>query len=764
MNDAVPNGAETVLIQDYSEKAYLNYAMTVIMNRALPFIGDGLKPVQRRVLYAMSELGLKSTAKYKKSARTVGDVLGKFHPHGDTACYEAMVLMAQPFSYRYPLVDGQGNWGSVDDPKSFAAMRYTEAKLAAFSEIFLSEVNMGTVEWVPNFDGTLREPGTLPARLPNILLNGTMGIAVGMATDIPPHNIHEVVSACVHLLDHPAATVETLCETIKGPDYPGGAEIISSREDILEIYRTGRGTVRMRAVWNEENGDIVISEMPYQVSPGKVIEQIAAQMENKKLPMVSDIRDESDHEEPVRIVITPSSGRVDRELLMLHLFATTDLERTCRVNLNMIGLNRKPGVKNLVEILNEWLAFRVETVRLRLSHRLEEVLARLHVLEGLLIAYLNLDRVIAIIRHNDAPKPLLMDEFLLTDIQAEAILQLRLRHLARLEEAKIQAEHATLEKERLRLEKILGSENRLKALVKKELVSDAEIFGNPRRTKIVERDEARVITEIDSGPVEPVTVILSREGWVRMAKGYDVIPEELAYKSGDDFLASARGRSNQAAMFLDSTGRAYAAPVSGMPSARSHGTPLTGYFKNPPRSRFISVVMGAPSQKLLLASTAGYGFVTALENFNTRNQKGKALISLPVGSHPLVPVHITGKPGSLYVVSITSEGRMLGFLLKELPELAKGKGNKIISILPKDFKAGNDFLKHLFLLPEEGLLTLYAGKRHFKLTPSGFSDFIGKRAQRGKKLPRGFRNVDSVEVALPSQQTLDLGEGLSREV
>jgi topoisomerase-4 subunit A len=474
--------------------------------------------------------------------------------------------------------------------------------------------------------------------------------------------------------------------------------------------------------------------------------------------MVGDIRDESDHEEPVRVVIAPSSGRVDRESLMLHLFATTELEKTCRVNLNVIGLDRKPGVKGLVALLSEWLIFRIETVRLRLSHRLEQVLARLHILEGLLIAYLNLDRVIAIIRQNDDPKPLLMNEFHLTDIQAEAVLQLRLRNLARLEEAKIRTEHATLEKERIRLEKILSSENRLKALVKKELLSDAEIFGNPRRTKIVERNEARVIAEIDKGPAEPVTVILSREGWVRMAKGYDVNPEELAYKSGDDFLAAALGRSNQSAMFLDSTGRTYAAPVSSMPSARSHGTPLTGYFKNPPRSRFISVVMGAPSQKLLLASTAGYGFVTALENFNTRNQKGKALISLPAGSQPLAPIHIAGKPGRLYVVAITSEGRMLGFPLKELPELAKGKGNKIIHILPKDFKSGKDLLRHLFLLPEEGLLTLYAGKRHFKLTPAGFSDFIGKRAQRGKKLPRGYRNVDSVAVELPVQQTLDLGE------
>lgn len=750
------NGAEAVLIHEYSEKAYLNYAMSVIMNRALPFIGDGLKPVQRRVLYAMSELGLKSTAKYKKSARTVGDVLGKFHPHGDSACYEAMVLMAQPFSYRYPLVDGQGNWGCVDDPKSFAAMRYTEAKLSAFAEIFLSEVAMGTVEWVPNFDGTLKEPGTLPARLPNILLNGTMGIAVGMATDIPPHNIHEVVDACIHLLNKPKATIEDLCEYIQSPDYPGGAEIISSRKDIVEIYRTGHGTIRLRARWDSENGDIVISQMPHQVSPAKIIEQIAAQMEGKKLPMVTDIRDESDHEDPVRIVITLSSNRVDREALMLHLFATTELERTCRVNLNMIGLDRKPRVKGLVELLSEWLRFRIETVRRRLSHRLEKVMDRLHILEGLLIAYLNLDRVIQIIRQNDEPKSILMAEFNLTDIQAEAILSLRLRNLAKLEEAKIRAERDALEEERIGIEKILNSEVRLKTLVKKELKADAKTFGNPRRTKIVVREEAKVIAAIDMGPVESVTVILSRQGWVRMAKGYDVKPEDLNYKSGDGFLAAVQGRSNQSAMFLDTTGRAYATPVNGMPSARSHGTPLTGYFKNPAQSQFIAALMGEPEQKLLVASTAGYGFVTELENFYTRNQKGKALISLPVGALPLVPIHIAGNIARLYVVSITNEGRMLVFPLKDLPELAKGKGNKIINVMSRDFKAGTDFIKHLLLLPEEGLLTLFSGRRHFKLTTGNFANFIGSRAQRGKKLPRGFRNVDSVSVELPAQQTLVL--------
>ncbi len=754
MRTSLQNGVETIPLHEYSEKAYLNYAMAVIMHRALPFIGDGLKPVQRRVLYAMSELGLKSTAKFKKSARTVGDVLGKFHPHGDSACYEAMVLMAQPFSYRYPLIDGQGNWGCVDDPKSFAAMRYTEAKLSLFAEIFLSEVGMGTVEWVPNFDGTLREPGTLPARLPNIILNGTMGIAVGMATDIPPHNIHEVVDACIHLLDSSKATLEELCEHIKGPDYPGGAEIISSQKDIVNIYRTGQGTIRLRALWHTENGDIVIKEIPHQISPAKIIEQIATQMQGKKIPMVTDIRDESDHDEPVRIVITLTSNRVDREALMLHLFATTDLERTCRVNLNMIGLDRKPRVKGLVELLSEWLKFRIETVRLRLSHRLAKVMERLHILEGLLIAYLNLDRVIQIIRQNDKPKPILIKEFILTDLQAEAILQLRLRNLAKLEEFKIRTERDELKNESIAIEKILNSDARLKTLVKKELKTDAKTFGNPRRTKMVERQDARVIDVFDAGPVEQVTVILSSQGWVRMAKGYEVKPEELKYKSGDGFLTAAQGLSNQPAIFVDTTGRAYATPINGMPSARSHGTPLTGYFKNPTQSQFITALMGEPKQMLLVASSAGYGFITEMQNLFTRNQKGKSLINLPTGAMPLVPIQIKGDMDNLYVVSITNQGRMLAFPLKHLPELSKGKGNKIINVITKDFKAGNDFLKHLFLLQVEGTLIIYSGRRHFKLTPNNFHSYIGKRAQRGKKLPRGFRNVDSFSVEQSLQQVL----------
>ncbi len=756
MDTTIINGFESIRIEEYSEKAYLNYAMAVILNRALPFIGDGLKPVQRRVLYAMSELGLKSTSKYKKSARTVGDVLGKFHPHGDTACYEAMVLMAQPFSYRYPLIDGQGNFGSIDDPKSFAAMRYTEAKLSAFSDIFLSELGMGTVAWVPNFDGTLSEPATLPARLPHILLNGTMGIAVGMATDIPPHNMSEIIEACVHLIDHPDASLEDLCAYVQGPDYPGGAEIISPREDIIDIYRTGNGTLRVRAVWMEENGDIVITQMPHQVSPAKIMEQIAAQMEQKKLPMVADIRDEGDHDDPVRIVITPVSKRVEKDALMLHLFATTDLERTSRVNLNMIGLDRRPGVKGLKPLLSEWLSFRTETVRNRLTFRLEQVVDRLHILDGLLIAFLNIDEVIRIIRTHDEPKPVLMSAFHLSDRQAEAILQLRLRHLARLEEFKIRGEKDELEKERVSIEKILNSDARMKSLIKKELLADAKTYGNPRRTAIVERKDAKAISTEALSPVEPVTVILSRQGWVRMAKGCDIKADELNYKSGDEFLTAARGRSNQAAVFIDSTGRSYATPVAGLPSARSHGTPLTGMFKNPPQSHFITVIMGAPQQKLLLSSDAGYGFVTELENLYTRNQKGKALLSLPPGAKPMDPIFIPREEVTFFVTAITAMGRLLAFPLADLPELPKGKGNKIINILAKDVKAGSDYLKHLALVPEEGTLTLFSGKRHFKLTFGNFANFMGSRAQRGKRLPRGFQNVDSLLVEASPQMTLDL--------
>ncbi|MDE2088677.1 MAG: DNA topoisomerase IV subunit A, partial [Gammaproteobacteria bacterium] len=585
-------GVERLPLKVFTEKAYLDYSMYVILDRALPHIGDGLKPVQRRIVYAMSELSLSAVSKHKKSARTVGDVLGKYHPHGDLACYEAMVLMAQPFSYRYPLIDGQGNWGSPDDPKSFAAMRYTEARLARFAEVLLSELGQGTVDWTPNFDGTLEEPSLLPARLPHVLLNGTTGIAVGMATDIPPHNLREVTAATVHLLEHPHATVEELCEHVQGPDFPTEAEIITPRAEIRRIYETGSGSLRVRARYEHEDGGIVITALPYQVSGARVLEQIAAQMQAKKLPMVEDLRDESDHENPTRLVIVPRSNRVDVDALMAHLFATTNLESSYRVNLNMIGLNGRPQVKNLKQVLSEWLEFRTATVRRRLQHRLDQVTTRLHVLDGLLIAYLNLDEVIAIIRREDHPKPVLMARFGLSDAQAEAILELKLRHLAKLEEMKIRTEQKALAEERDGLQKTLGSKQRLKTLIRKELQEDAERYGDARRSPIVERRPAQALDETALIPSEPVTVVLSSMGWVRAAKGHDIDPAALSYRAGDGFRAVARGRSNQLTVFLDSSGRAYALPAHSLPSARGQGEPLTGRLNPSGGAEFMGVMMG----------------------------------------------------------------------------------------------------------------------------------------------------------------------------
>ncbi len=751
-------GAEKMPLQQFTRQAYLDYAMYVIMDRALPHIGDGLKPVQRRIVYAMSELGLAATAKYKKSARTVGDVLGKFHPHGDSACYEAMVLMAQPFSYRYPLVDGQGNWGAPDEPKSFAAMRYTESRLSPYAQVLLSEIGLGTVSWVPNFDGTLKEPQVLPARLPNILLNGTTGIAVGMATDIPPHNLGEVVEACIHLIDHPQAGVEELCQFIKGPDYPTGAEIITPAEEIAAIYRKGRGSIRMRASFHQENGDIVVTALPHQVSPAKVMEQIAAQMNKKKLPMVADLRDESDHEDPIRIVIVPRSSRVDKEALMAHLFATTEMEKTFRVNFNVIGLDRKPGVRGLPQMLTEWLEFRQDTVTKRLEHRLEKVKARLHILEGLLIAYLNIDEVIRIIRTEDEPKPVLMATFGLTDIQAEAILQLRLRHLAKLEEMKIKGEQEELDKERTLLEKTLASPARLKTLMKKELRTDVKSHGDERRTAIVERREAQAISEEQLAPVEPVTVILSTNGWVRAAKGHEIDPAEAAYRPGDKYLDAARGKTNQPVVFLDSSGRTYSLSAHSLPSARGYGEPLTGRFVLPNGATVTSVIMAPPKQNLLMASDAGYGFITTFEELVTRNTKGKAVLSLPKGALPLEPIPLSDI-GETLLAAVTSQGRMLIFPLKILPAIAKGKGNKIIQIPPKQAREREDLLIHLCLVPAEGTLTIFAGKRFFKLTAGNLAQYMGERGRRGKKLPRGFQNVDRLESEAPVQTPLSMPDG-----
>ncbi len=743
------NAFETMPIHRFAEEAYLNYAMYVIMDRALPFLGDGLKPVQRRILYAMSELGLKATAKYKKSARTVGDVLGKFHPHGDTACYEAMVLMAQPFSYRYPLVEGQGNWGSVDDPKSFAAMRYTEARLSAYAQALLEELPMGTVDWGANFDGTLQEPLALPARLPNLLLNGAGGIAVGMATDIPPHNMGEVVDACVALLDQPRLSDAELCDFIQGPDYPTGAELITPRVGIVDIYRNGRGSIRLRSTWMVENGDMVITALPYQVSPAKIMEQIAVQIAQKKLPLVSDIRDESDHEEPVRLVITPRSNRVDKDELMLHLFATTDLERSYRVNLNCIGLERRPEVKSLRTILAEWLDFRKTTVTRRLNHRLEIILDRLHILDGLMVVYLNIDQVIRIIRASDAPREALMKAFKLTERQADAVLAMRLRQLSGLEEIKLRNEQKELAGEKADIEGVLNSPKQLKKMIKQELLSDAQTYGNPRRTVIARRKEARAIAVHELSPVEPVTVVLSRQGWVRMGKGHDVVPEELNYRPGDDLLCAARGRSNQPAVFMDSTGRSYATPVNDFPSARSHGAPLIGIFSNPPKSQFISVSMGAPEQMLLISSSAGYGFVTRIQQLITRNQKGKTFLNLPPGATPLAPQPIDAAPESLSLVAVSAQGRLLQLPLAELPELPKGKGVKLIQIRPSDLKAGQDALAFLGLVGAGDRLTLFAGKRHFSLSCDQLADYGGRRATRGRKLPRGFQKVDGLRVDRP---------------
>ena len=740
-------GIEQMPLRTFTEKAYLNYSMYVIMDRALPFIGDGLKPVQRRIVYAMSELGLNATAKYKKSARTVGDVLGKFHPHGDSACYEAMVLMAQPFSYRYPLVDGQGNWGAPDDPKSFAAMRYTESRLSKISEILLNELGQGTVDYQPNFDGTLAEPQYLPARLPHILLNGTTGIAVGMATDIPPHNINEIADAAVMLLDNPKAGLDDVLEIVQGPDFPTEAEIISPKSEIRKIYEQGRGSIKMRATWKKEDGEIIISALPHQSSPSKVIAQIAEQMTAKKLPMLEDIRDEADHENPIRIVLVPRSNRVDTDALMAHLFATTDLEKSYRVNMNMIGLDHKPAVKGLLEILNEWLAFRRTTVTRRLQYRLDKVLSRLHILEGLMIAFLNIDEVIEIIRNEDDPKAELMARFNLGDEQADAILNLRLRHLAKLEENQLKAEQDELEKERLNLEAILGSERRLNTLIKKEIQEDAKKYASPRMSQLVEREEAKMISESDMTPAEPVTVILSEMGWVRCAKGHDIDPKSLSYKAGDSYLAHACGKSNQAVVFIDSTGRSYALDPLSLPSARSQGEPLTGKLNLPTGATIEYVVMASEQQELLMASDAGYGFICKFEDLIARNKAGKALISLPENAKVLKPKTLINS--TALVVAITSAGRMLIFPAQDLPVLSKGKGNKMITIPAANAKDRSELLTKLLLISDQASLEFYSGKRKIVLKPEDLQKFRAERGRKGSTLPRGLHtNLEIMVIEL----------------
>ena len=739
------DGVERRSLADFTEQAYLNYSMYVIMDRALPHIGDGLKPVQRRIVYAMSELGLDADSKHKKSARTVGDVLGKFHPHGDSACYEAMVLMAQPFSYRYTLVDGQGNWGAPDDPKSFAAMRYTEARLSRYSEVLLTELGQGTVDWGPNFDGTMNEPATLPARLPNILLNGTTGIAVGMATDVPPHNLREVATACIRLLDEPNATVEQLCEHILGPDYPTEAEIITPRSDLLKIYETGKGSVRMRAVYRVEDGDVVVTSLPHQVSGAKVLEQIAAQMQAKKLPMVADLRDESDHEHPCRIVIIPRSNRVDADELMQHLFATTELESSYRVNTNVIGLDGKPSVKDLRTLLTEWLQYRVGTVRRRLQFRLDKVEHRLHLLEGRLIAFLNLDEVIRIIRTEDSPKPVLMERFGLTEIQAEYILETRLRQLARLEEMQIRGEQEELAKERDKLLALLGSETKLKKLVRQELLADAEKYGDDRRSPIVARAEAKALSETELMPTEPVTVVISEKGWVRCAKGHDIDATGLSYKAGDGFKTAAPGRSNQYAVFIDSTGRSYSLAAHSLPSARGQGEPLTGRLTPPPGATFECVLLPDDSALYVIASDAGYGFVVKGEDLQAKNKAGKALLSLPTGALVVPPKPLANREED-WLAAVTTEGRLLLFPVRDLPQLGKGKGNKIIGIPGERVASREEYLTDLAVLPVGATLVLQAGKRTLSLKADDLEHYKGERGRRGNKLPRGFQRVDSLLV------------------
>ncbi|MFV3325373.1 DNA topoisomerase IV subunit A [Pseudomonas sp. NY15372] len=741
-------GVERRSLADFTEQAYLNYSMYVIMDRALPHIGDGLKPVQRRIVYAMSELGLDADAKHKKSARTVGDVLGKFHPHGDSACYEAMVLMAQPFSYRYTLVDGQGNWGAPDDPKSFAAMRYTEARLSRYSEVLLSELGQGTVDWVPNFDGTLQEPAVLPARLPNILLNGTTGIAVGMATDVPPHNLREVASACVRLLDEPKATIEQLCEHIQGPDYPTEAEIVTPRAEILKLYESGRGSIRMRAVYRVEDGDIVVTALPHQVSGAKVLEQIAAQMQAKKLPMVADLRDESDHENPCRIVIIPRSNRVDADELMQHLFATTDLESSYRVNVNIIGLDGRPQLKNLRALLQEWLQFRIGTVRRRLQHRLDKVEKRLHLLEGLLTAFLNLDEVIHIIRTEDHPKQALIARFELTEIQADYILETRLRQLARLEEMKIRGEQDELLKEQAKLLALLGSDAKLRKLVRSELIKDAETYGDDRRSPIVERAEAKALSENELMPTEPVTVVLSEKGWVRCAKGHDIDATGLSYKAGDGFKGAAAGRSNQFAVFIDSTGRSYSLAAHSLPSARGQGEPLTGRLAPPPGATFDCVLLPEDDALYVVASDAGYGFVVKGEDLQAKNKAGKGLLSLPNGAKVMTPRPVADREQD-WLAAVTTEGRLLIFKVSDLPQLGKGKGNKIIGV-PGDRVANREeYVTDLAVVGEGETLVLQAGKRTLSLKPDDLEHYKGERGRRGSKLPRGFQRVDGMAVERP---------------
>jgi topoisomerase-4 subunit A len=738
---------EQIPLKDYAERAYLDYSMYVVLDRALPFIGDGLKPVQRRIVYSMSELGLDAGAKPKKSARTIGDVIGKFHPHGDSACYEAMVLMAQPFSYRYPLVAGQGNFGSPDDPKSFAAMRYTESKLTPIAELLLSELGHGTVDWSPNFDGTLQEPSWLPARVPHVLLNGSTGIAVGMATDIPPHNLREIASACIHLLDEPEASIADLCRHVKGPDFPTAAEIITPKNELKAMYATGNGSVRCRAIYTNENGNAVITALPYQVSPSKIMAQIAEQMRAKKLPMLEDLRDESDHRNAVRLVLIPRSNRIDLDEMMQHLFATTDLEKSFRINLNMIGLDGKPQVKHLKQILSEWLRFRQDTVTRRLQHRLAKVERRLHMLEALRIAFLNLDAVIRIVRTEDEPKPVLMKRFGLSEEQADYILETRLRQLARLEEMKINAERDELEEERARIAVTLKSPAKLRGLIKDELKNDAEKYGDKRRSPIVEREVAQALDESALVVSEPITVVLSEKGWVRAAKGHDVDAVALSYREGDSFHNAAKGKTTQQVAFIDSAGRSYSTPAHTLPSARGNGEPLTGRFTPAAGARFEALAIAEPVDRLVLASDFGYGFVTKFEALLANKKAGKQLINMDDDAHVLAPAYVADAARDRVVVA-TNAGHLLMFSVAELPELDNGgKGNKLIEIPKAKLGAGERVAGIAVVSEGKGEVTLWAGARKLILKWADLVEYNGNRAQRGGSLPRGFQRVERLETS-----------------
>jgi topoisomerase IV subunit A len=742
-------GVEREPLKSFAERAYLDYSMYVILDRALPSLSDGLKPVQRRIVYAMSELGLAAGAKHKKSARTVGDVIGKFHPHGDSACYEAMVHMAQEFSYRYPLVDGQGNWGSTDDPKSFAAMRYTESRLTRYADLLLDELDAATVDWVPNFDGSLEEPTLLPARVPNLLLNGGSGIAVGMATDIPPHNLREVVNACIALLDDPELTTRKIMAHVKGPDLPTGGEIVSPRADLVQMYETGNGSFKARATYEIEDGEIVIDALPFQVSGSKVLEQIEALRQQKKLPMVDFTRDESDHENPTRLVIVPKSSRVDVVELMNHLFATTDLERNYRVNLNVIGLDGRPRVMGLKQLLLEWLEFRKATVTRRLKHRHEKVSARLHILDGLLIAYLNLDEVIRIVRREDEPKPVLIKRFKLSDLQAEAILETKLRHLARLEEMKIREEQKTLAEERDEIDRILKSKARLTKLVREELLQDAEEYGDARRTKLVEREAAQAISEVNLLASEPTTVVLSRLGWVRAAKGHDIDARGLVYKSGDEFQAAAKGRNLQQAVFIDSTGRVYSLDAHQLPAARGYGEPLSGTVDPPDGATFAAVLIGEPDDLWLLASDAGYGFKARLKELYARNKKGKSVLKVPENARVL-PAQPIAHEAALAVL-VNNDGEVLALPVAQIEEMTAGKGQNLYGILGKKSLDRDEYLTAMAVVGPGEVLTVYSGaSAPMKLKYDELKQFQDKKGRRRERFSRAYKQIDRLEVAAPA--------------